>query len=392
MEKTNTIDYQEIPTALDAPEIISSPGPEYQADKRPFQGIPTVERSPTGRLWAAWYAGGDWECWQNYVVVVTSDNDGCTWSDPRWVVAPGGTVRAFDPCLWMDPENRLWLFWAQSMAAKVPKNLYMDGRFGVWAMVCENHESNQPTWAAPRYIGDGIMMNKPTVLESGAWLLPISIWKKLKEGEGQAPPLYHDMGKRIGAYAVVSRDSGKTFEYLGKSDQHEKPSFDEHMFVERRDGSIWMLIRTDGGMWETFSCDQGRSWEKGNLSSVRGESSRFFIRRLKSGNLLLVRNDFPEGQQPNRSHLTAYLSEDDGFTWKGGLLLDERSKVSYPDGTESEDGTIYVIYDYNRTEEREVLMASFNESEVLAGRFETGNSRFKILVNKASGSERVAHV
>ncbi|WP_269522716.1 sialidase family protein [Coraliomargarita parva] len=387
---TTTIDFDRTPSALDAPEIIENPGPEFQPDQRPFQGIPTIERSPNGKLWAAWYAGGDWESWQNYVVVVTSEDDGVTWSEPRWVVAPGGTVRAFDPCLWVDPQNRLWLFWAQSMSARIPANLYMDGRFGVWAMVCENHEAEQPTWGQPRYIGDGIMMNKPTVLQSGAWLLPISIWMKLKEGEGHVPPLYHDMGERIGAYAVVSHDDGESFEYLGKSDQHEKPSFDEHMFVERRDGSIWMLIRTDGGMWETVSRDQGRTWEKGNISPVPGESTRFYIRRLKSGKLLLVRNDVPEGQKPNRSHLTAYLSDDDGYTWKGGLLLDERSRVSYPDGTQAEDGSIYVTYDYNRTKEREILMAKFTEADVLAGKIVSNQARLKVLINQASGpgSER----
>jgi hypothetical protein len=35
-----------------------------------------------------------------------------------------------------------------------------------------------------------------------------------------------------------------------------------------------------------------------------------------------------------RSHLTAYLSDDDGRSWHGGLLLDERNGVSYPDGVE----------------------------------------------------------
>ena len=29
--------------------------------------------------------------------------------------------------------------------------------------------------------------------------------------------------------------------------------------------------------------------------------------------------------------MTAYLSGDDGKTWGGGLLLDERERVTYPD-------------------------------------------------------------
>jgi len=29
-------------------------------------------------------------------------------------------------------------------------------------------------------------------------------------------------------------------------------------------------------------------------------------------------------------------------------LLDGREKVTYPDGVQAQDGTIYLIYDYNR--------------------------------------------
>jgi len=57
-------------------------------------------------------------------------------------------------------------------------------------------------------------------------------------------------------------------------------------------------------------------------------NKRFFIRQLKSGALLMVRNNSPDGK---RSHMTAFVSDDDGATWKGGLLLDERES-SYPDG------------------------------------------------------------
>ena len=48
-------------------------------------------------------------------------------------------------------------------------------------------------------------------------------------------------------------------------------------------------------------------------------NSRFFIRRLESGNLLLVRHNPPD--RKTRSHLTAYLSEDDGKSWIGGMML-----------------------------------------------------------------------
>ena len=67
-----------------------------------------------------------------------------------------------------------------------------------------------------------------------------------------------------------------------------------------------------------------------------------------------------------RSLLTAWLSDDDGKTWRGGLMLDERTGVSYPDGFQAPDGTIYISWDRNRSTDGEILMARFTEEDVLA--------------------------
>jgi len=96
--------------ALAPPPVLAPPGRKYADDTRRWQGIPGIERAANGRLWAVWYSGGDNEGPENYVVLVTSDDDGKTWSGPRLVVDPPGNVRAFDPCLWHDPGGRLWLF------------------------------------------------------------------------------------------------------------------------------------------------------------------------------------------------------------------------------------------------------------------------------------------
>ena len=54
----------------------------------------------------------------------------------------------------------------------------------------------------------------------------------------------------------------------------------------------------------------------------------------------------------------------------GGLLLDERSGVSYPDGQQTADGLIRIIYDYSRTGSRHILMATFREEDVAAGKLD----------------------
>ena len=62
----------------------------------------------------------------------------------------------------------------------------------------------------------------------------------------------------------------------------------------------------------------------------------------------------------------AFISEDDGKSWSNGLLIDGRSGVSYPDGDQSEDGTIFLTYDYSRNDKQHILMTSFKEDDILA--------------------------
>jgi len=40
---------------------------------------------------------------------------------------------------------------------------------------------------------------------------------------------------------------------------------------------------------------------------------------------------------------------------KAAYMLDERDGVSYPDGFQSPDGTIYISYDHNRSTDGEIL-------------------------------------
>jgi hypothetical protein len=125
-------------------------------------------------------------------------------------------------------------------------------------------------------------------------------------------------------------------------------------------------------------------------SAIRNPGSRFFIRRLASGNLLLVNHfGYAETGQPftGRSHLTAQLSTDDGHTWNDGLLLDERDGVSYPDGVQDKDGLIWITYDRDRGGAGEILLARFQEQDVLAGRNVSGTVVLKQVVNQLKDAQ-----
>lgn len=366
--------------SMQPPTLITTPGPEYSDEQRDYGMTIGIDRTPKGRLWAAWVAGGDSD--KGYFVLATSDDDGRTWSKPRLVIDPpeaptGLRRRILVGNLWCDPLGRMWLFFDQSMG-------YYDGRAGDWAIVCENPDADQPTWSAPRRLWHGATLNKPTVLKSGEWMLPISLWQRNKIGPKELRSANPELDELRMANVFVSADQGATWARRGGAvfPDHD---FDEHMVVERRDGSLWMLARTTKGMAESVSTDQGKTWSEPRIAHPH-INARFFIRRLASGKLVMVRHGAMDERTKSRSHLTAFLSDDDGKTWQGGLVLDERNGVSYPDGFQAPDGRIYISYDRERAKEREILLAVFTEQDILERKIVGPQSRLKGLISKARGN------
>jgi len=362
--------------ALQPPPIHFTIGPDRADGARLFQGIPSIERAENGRLWAVWYTGGTGEGPDNYVVAVTSGDDGATWSPLKLAIDPPEDVRAFDPEVWVDPTGRMWLFWAQGYS-------WWDGRAGVWAITTDDPDDEDATWSEPRRLCNGIMMCKPTVLTSGEWLLPAAVWGREPNSTGEGKQF--DLGDEIGGNVVCSTDEGQTWEYRGGA-QVPQRVFDEHMVIEHQDGRLSVFVRTEYGVGESVSTDRGRTWSPGRPSNIPNVNSRPFVRRLQSGAMLAVTHLPPDGK--TRSHLMAHLSTDDGATWTGGLMIDERKAVSYPDGVQAPDGTIYVIYDYQRTDAKQFLMATFTEQDVATGSDVSGAVRRRVVVNQATAQKR----
>lgn len=346
-----------------APVVIANPGASFQDEARPGAMIIGMDRTPKGRIWGCWTGTGDKK--DGYFLLATSDDDGNTWSKPRLAVGARTEPQqklsgALVGNLWSDPKGRLWLFFDQQLGD--PQK-----RITNWFIRCDDPDSAEPKWSEPVQFAEGCTLNKPTVLKNGDWLLPVSDWQK----------------KRARVFA--STDEGASWKERG-SLQFPDWEFDEHMTVELRDGLLWMLARTKGQPHESFSSDGGRTWSKPRqAATVQNINARFFLRRLKSGRILLVKNGPPTARLAKRSHMSAYLSEDDGQTWKGGLLLDERSSVSYPDGFESPDGLIHLLYDWNRHTDAEILLAKFREEDVLAGKIVSKDAKLLQLANKATG-------
>jgi hypothetical protein len=362
--------------ALVPPVLNTSPLPEYDYEKLDYGMTIGIERTPGGRLWACWVAGGDSPA--AYFVLATSDDDGQTWSKPRLVLDSHSKDLPRERSilvgnLWTDPLGRLWLIFDQSMDM-------FDGRAGVWATLCENPDADEPAWSAPRRIWHGVTLNKPTVLSTSEWMLPISLDQR--GGFGPFKGCFAELDPTRGANVFVSTDEGTTWERRGMA-TFPNPDWHEHMIVERKDGSLWMLARTAKGIMESVSTDGGRTWSAATEpQGIRQPNARFHVRRLLSGRLLLVKHGDRIDAHQGRVQLSAWLSDDDGKTWQGGLVLDERKGISYPDGFQAPDGTIYISYDRNRATDGEILLARFTEEDILARELKSSKSKLKILISR----------
>jgi hypothetical protein len=230
-----------------------------------------------------------------------------------------GPLKAFDPQPWIDPDGKLWIFWHHT------------GIKELWAITAEDADKESPKWSTPRRIAKGVVMNKPLVLANGDWLFSI------------CDRLPNDV---CAIQSLVSKDKGKSFTVRGQIEASwTELSPSEPMAVERKNSSLWMLVRTSKGIGESVSQDFGMTWSPLAVPVIKHTPSRFYIGRLSSGNLLLVKhlgiNEDPlsAGKGKQRRDLTAFISKDEGKTWSKGLVIDDRVGCSYPDVQQTSDGT-----------------------------------------------------
>ncbi|MBN8418394.1 MAG: exo-alpha-sialidase [Verrucomicrobia bacterium] len=333
-----------------------------------WQGIPGLERTANGRVFSSWFTGGPKEpSPENIVLLCYSDDQAKTFTPPQIMAAPGNGTRCFDPTLWIDPKGRLWYIFNRGNQDTAVHDVH--------ARICDNPDATPPVFGAEFRIGyEGpyaFRMNKPTVLSSGEWIMPVTHATETIHSWFAGPRQLQGVG--------ISTDEGKTWKLHGALKAPEWAL--ECMITELKDGRLWLLTRTGGGfLWESHSSDKGRTWTEAKASTIANPGSRFFIRRLASGNLLLVNHHGFTGR--TRSHLTAQLSTDDGQTWNEGLLLDERKGVSYPDGVQDRDGLIWITYDRDRGGDGEILLAKFREEDVFTGKNTTGAVTLKQAISK----------
>ncbi len=164
-------------------------------------------------------------------------------------------------------------------------------------------------------------------------------------------PFYSD-GLNFSIMAITD-DFGKTWQFstplvgLGNI----QPSI-----VKKKDGTLVAYMRDNGSPPQRHmmsqSEDNGETWSPVTDSELVNEGSGSDAVVLANGDWIIIYNDTENG----RYTLAASISEDEGKTWKYtrhieldlNKDLNKRNKYSYPSVIQSKDGTIHVIYTYQK--------------------------------------------
>lgn len=152
----------------------------------------------------------------------------------------------------------------------------------------------------------------------------------------------------------VSDDKGKTWQRSNVLDYgvgaHDHAGSIEGSVIERKDGSLYLLLRTESGfLWEATSHDGGSKWENLKQTKIKSVTCCPQMARLADGRVALLWNA-PRRDQPqngtSRAELSLSFSSDDGTTWTQPVIVAANyaggGRVSYPYLYERKPGELWI--------------------------------------------------
>ncbi len=195
-------------------------------------------------------------------------------------------------------------------------------------MVCRSSDE-AATWSEPQLIttepGYHIMNNARAVqLSTGRILCPVSTTLQIFSSE-------HPL-KNV---CYFSDDEGKTWQRSRDAVSVPKRGAMEPGLIERRDGSLLQIIRTQmGSIWITNSSDGGDTWSDARpWNVVSPEAPATLIPLPDQRGWLIVHNPVVDPNAKShggrRTPLVARVSKDEGRTWSDPIVIEDDLTKTY---------------------------------------------------------------
>lgn len=257
-----------------------------------------------GRLLLAWtqFYGGHGDAAPAHLVAQISDDGGRTWGEKYVLQENVGECNTMSLSLLRSQSGDMLLFY-------LVKNSWMD-----LEVFMRRSQDEGQTWSDPIQVsskdGYNVMNNARVIqLNSGRLLAPVANSAR-ESGEDFAT-----------VFCYISDDDGYTWRKgrgeTGFGDQHAQ----EPGLVERKDGSVLMIVRTTQDyIYYSESFDGGETWGELYPSTLVAPLAPATIARIpQTGDLLMVWNNNPKGGKATwseRTPLTTAISKDEGASWE----------------------------------------------------------------------------
>jgi predicted neuraminidase len=309
---------EQFPTYPHAPIVLS----EFVFEE-PLSGechASTILELMDGSLLVAWYGGG-FEGARN-VKIWGSRRVAGAWSPPE-VLASSPEAPCWNPVLFRDGNNTVWLFYKYGISPKSWKGAYrksVDGR----------------TWSAPTELPEGLLgpsKNKPITLANGDIVVGSSIEKVF----------YWT------CWTEISSDGGRSWRKYGPI---AMPWYRRGMIQptlwEYAPGRLRMLMRSASDLrriCEATSEDGGRTWSAARPTNLPNPNAGIDAVKMNDGTVALIYNHTTR----DRSPLNIAFSANNESGWQMiSTLEDGPGEYSYPSVIQTKDSLLHITYTWQR--------------------------------------------
>lgn len=364
---------------------------------------------PNGDLLACWYRGSGEREADDVAVLGARFHRGAThWTAP-FVMADTPGFPDCNPCMVIDAQHRLWLFWPtildnhwESALLKYKISADYQQRDGPphwqtekvlllkpgpeflatvdrdldaqYAPVMQAATPDQQA-ALKKYLADRHRRAADKLSVRLGWMPRAHPF--LLDGKQLILPLYSD-GFDFSLMAITE-DGGETWQC---SAPLVGPGNVQPSLALRQDGTLVAYFRDNGPppprVMVSESHDRGQTWTPVRDTDLPDPGAGLEVIVLRSGRWVLINNDTESG----RHSLALTISEDEGRTWPSVRHLEhdapgpDAGSYAYPSILQAHDGTIHVTYTYapnkaNAAREgagSTIKHVQFNEAWLLEGR------------------------
>jgi predicted neuraminidase len=355
-----------------------------------------IVQCPNGDLLACWYRGVGPEKGDDVAIWGARKlKDEATWRT-RFIMADTPGYPDDNPCMFVDPQERLWLLWPTLLANKwetavmkyrissdyqkpdappvwawqdiihvTPAQFEKDVAAGIERFTAQYPELVKAAGdRAATYINEMKTRAADPLQQRLGWMTRVH--PTLLPSGRLIVPLYTD------AYSVsimaMTDDWGQHWitsqALVGLG--NIQPSV-----VRKNDGALVAMMR-ENGMTRRIriseSKDNGMTWGPVASMGLPNPGSGLEVIRLANGHWALIYND----TEQDRYSLAVSISDDEGKTWKWTRHLEKWTpaqgiSASYPSIMQAKDGTLDATYSYSDPKGQSIKHAAFNEEWVMRG-------------------------